>query len=157
MEKKLYLLESQGTSRIMRIFQIILGILCIIVALFWLVFNFKIIKTDKTLWITVVFLLGFGYYQIMAGFGKTSKYIETGAEKIVLKENSFLPKIELKPEDIQRIELFPLSISFLFKSGKKVIHRFGLANTEIIVPVKESITEFATLNKIPFEIKNEEL
>jgi hypothetical protein len=157
MEKKFFLLEPHDNSRIMRIFQIILGILCIIVALFWLIFNFKTFKTDKTLWITVVFLMGFGFYQIMAGFGKTSKYIETGAEKIVLKQNSFLPMIELKPADIQRIEIFPLSICFQFKNGKKIVHRFGLTNTEIIVPVKESITEFAKLNKIPVEIMREEL
>jgi hypothetical protein len=157
MEKKLFLLETQDPSRIMRIIQIIFGILCIVVAIFWLIYNFKSLKTDKTLWITIVFLTGFGFYQVMAGLGKTSKYIETSAEKIVLKQHSFLPKIEIKPAEIEKIEFYPLSICFCLEKKKKFIFRFGITYPETIIPIKESITEFAEFNNIPFEIMKEEL
>lgn len=157
MEKKLFLLETQDPSRIMRIIQIIFGILCIGVAFFWLIYNFKSLKTDKTLWITIVFLTGFGFYQVMAGLGKTSKYIETSAEKIVLKQHSFLPKIDIKPVEIEKIELYPLSICFCLEKKKKFILRFGLTYTEIIEPVRKAVTEFAGLNNITYEIKREEL
>jgi hypothetical protein len=156
MEKKHFPLEAKENSRFTKIFQIIFGILCIGIAIFWIVFNFNSLKTDNKLWITIVFLVGFGTYQIMAGFGKITRYIETEAGKIVLKQNSFLPKIELKPTELEKIELFPLSIRFCLEKKKKFILRFGLNYTEIIEPVKDSITEFAKLNRVPLEVKKEE-
>jgi hypothetical protein len=155
MEKKYFLLEPKEESRIVRIFQAVFGIFCIIIAIFWLVFNIRSGKIEGSLWITVIFLAGFGAYQILAGLGKTNKYFETGPEKIVLKQNSFLPKIEIKAVDLEAIEIFPLSIIFRFRNKKKIIYRFGLSNTEIINPIKDEILEFSGLNSIPAEEKKE--
>lgn len=101
--------------------------------------------------------MGFGLYEILAGTGKTEKYIETGPENIIIKQNSILPKIRMKSSDIERIELFPLSIVFWLISGKKIVFRFGLSYTEIIIPVKEEILAFADMNNIQTEVKKEEI
>ncbi|MFH0841943.1 MAG: hypothetical protein V1903_04900 [Bacteroidota bacterium] len=156
MEKKLFFLEH-GNTRFTKVFQIILGILCFIIALYWLIFNFQAFKTESRLWITIVFLILFGVWEILAGSGRTRKYISTEAGKIVLKQNSVLPPVELKPADLEKIELFPLSISFKMKNRSSIMFRFGLSFTEIIEPVRNEIIEFAGINSIPAEIKDEEL
>ena len=157
MEKKYFSLETKENPPAVKIIQIAFGIICIAIAIFWLIHNVSSVKSDSTLWITIIFLTGFGAYQILAGLGKTERYIETGPEKIVLKQNSFLPKIELKPQDIDAVVIFPLSILFRFKNKNKIIFRFGLSNTDIINPVKDEVVDFAKLNSIPVEEKKEEI
>jgi hypothetical protein len=155
MEKKLFFLEHEN-SRLTKVFQIVLGILCFIVALYWLIFNFQAFRTESRLWITIIFLILFGIWEILAGTGRTRKYISTEAGKIVLKQNSVLPPVELKPDNLEKIELFPLSISFKIKSRSSIIFRFGISYPEIIEPVKNEIVAFAGFNGIPAEIKDEE-
>jgi hypothetical protein len=157
MTGKYFLLEAKDNSRLTRIFQFALGILCILIALFWMVFNFRSLKADSALWITIIFLIGFGLFEILAGLGKTVKYIEIFPERIILKQNSVLPQIELKTSDIEKIEIFPLSIAFTGKNRNRHILRFGITYPEIISPVKEAVTEFAGLNNIPVEMKEEEI
>jgi hypothetical protein len=157
MEKKIFLLEPKENSRVVKIIQIIFGITCIVISAYWMLFNIRSLNTNPSLWITIAFLVAFGTYQILAGFGRTIKYIEAGSEKIVLKQNSFLPRIEIRASDLDRIEFFPLNINFLLKNKRKITMRFGTIYTEIIKPVEDAVIEFAELNKIPFEVKNEEL
>jgi len=156
MEKKLFYLEQHESTKFTNAFHVVLGILCIVIALYWLIFNFSMVKAGGSLWITLVFLVLFGIYQILAGTGKTKKYISTEPEKIVLKQNSVLPPVELKPSDIEKIELFPLSIYFRMKGRSSIRFRFGLSSPEIIEPVKTEIEEFAGLGNIPMETKDEE-
>ncbi len=157
MERRYFLLEAKDTSRITKVFQFALGVICILIALFWVVFNFRSIKADNTLWITIVFLICFGCYEILAGLGKTIKYIEILPGSIILKQNSVLPQIAIKVTDIEKIEIFPLSIIFLGKNRNRNILRFGTSYTEIISPVKDAVTEFAGLNSIHVEMKEEEI
>jgi len=157
MEKKLFFLELNMSTKFTRAFQIILGLLCIIISAYWLIFNFQAFRAESRLWITIVFLVLFGIYQVLAGTGRTRKYISTEAGKIVLKQNSVLPPVELKPADLEKIELFPLSICFRMKSRNSIRFRFGLSLHEIIEPVKHEIVEFAGLNNIPVEVMDEEL
>lgn len=157
MDKKYFLLETKENPKTIKLIQIVFGIICIILAFVWVFYNIKSLKSDGTLWVTIVFLIGFGGYQVFAGMGKTDRYIETGPGGIVLKQNSFLPKIELKPADLTGIEIFPLSIQFLLQENKKIIFRFGLSNTEIINPVKDEIAEFGELNGIAVVEKREEI
>jgi hypothetical protein len=157
MENKYFSLEPREDSRLIKIFQIIFGIFCVIIALFWIIFNIRSGKTGNSLWITLIFLTGFGAYQILAGMGKTRKYIEAGPDKVILKQNSFLPMIQLKAADIEKIEIFPFNINFLLTNRKKINFMFGLSYTDIINPVKEAIIEFAGVNKISVEEKREEI
>ncbi len=133
-----------------------LGVLCIVIALYWAIFNIQSVKADRTLWITILFLVFFGIYEILAGTGRTRKYISTEAGKIVLKQYSVLPPAEIKSTDVEKIELYPLSISFKIKNRSKIRFRFGLSYHEIIEPVKNEIVVFADLNGIPCEVKDEE-
>jgi hypothetical protein len=157
MEIKHFQLEAKDNSRIVRIFQVVFGILCIIVAMYWIIFQFESLRKDQTLWITIFFLAGFGGYQTAAGFGRITRYIETGPDAVILKLNSYLPAARIEASALEKIELYPLSICFRKVNGKKLILRFGLNYTDIIVPVKDEIMEFAHINHLKIEEMKEEL
>jgi uncharacterized membrane protein len=157
MEKKYFLLSSTENSKLVKIIQIVFGIICIAVAVFWLIFNVKSIKADKMLWITILFLTGFGVYQIWAGLGLATRFIEISSEKIRLKKSIFLPESVLASRNIQKIELFPLNLIFFLKSQKKILLRFGTSYQETNEQIKDEILAFADLNSIEVEIKEEKL
>jgi hypothetical protein len=157
MEKKHFQLEAKENSKVTMIFQVIFGIFCIVIGLYWAIFHFSSLNEDPTLWITIAFLAGFGTYQIAAGLGKIKKYITFEEDRIILKKSSFLPKAEMKSTDIEKIDIFPLSICFLTKNKRKKILRFGMSFTDIINPVKDAAADFANLNNIAIEEKKEEI
>ena len=95
METKYFSLSSDENNRLVKIIQVIFGIVCFAVAIFWLIFNIGSLKADSTLWITILFLSGFGFYQIWSGLGKATRYIKIGTDKIWLKKNIMLPVVEL--------------------------------------------------------------
>jgi hypothetical protein len=157
MDKKYFLLSSAENSVLVKIIQIVFGIICIAVAIFWLIFDARSIKADTTLWITIAFLTGFGVYQIWAGLGKATRFIEISSEKIRLKKSIFLPEMNITSQDIQKIELFPLNLIFFLKSQKKILLRLGTSYQETSEQIKDEILAFADLNSISIEIKEEKL
>jgi hypothetical protein len=157
MEKKYFLLSSAENSKLVKIIQIVFGIICIAVAVFWLIFNVRSLKADKTLWITIIFLTGFGVYQVWAGLGKATRFIEFSSDKIRLKKSIFLPAIDLPASDIQKIELFPLNIIFYLKSQKRILLRLGTSYQETTEQIKDEILAFADSGSVYTEIKEEKL
>ena len=156
MESNYYPLDVNKSNKLTRIFQLIFGIICIMVAIIWLILNFNALKSSVTLWITIIFLIVFGYYQIISGMGKAEKFIEIGQDRIRLKRNSFLPPTVLKADEIEKIEIFPLNIVFFMKQNRTTILRFGTTYTDNIEPVKDSILNFAAVNTLTIEEKIEE-
>ncbi len=157
MNENYFSLEVSKSNRLTRIFQLVLGVLCIVIAFGWLLTNFSSFKTLNSLWLTIIFLLGFGYFQINSGLGKGDKFIEIGDEKLRMKTNSILPVRELHASEIAKAEIYPLSIVFIMKSGKKEKIRFGTTYPDMIDPVKQRIEDFCTRNNIEPEIRKEEL
>ena len=155
MEKKYFSLSSVENNRMVKIIQIVFGILCITVAIFWLIFNIRALKADGTLWIIIIFLSGFGFYQIWAGFGKATRFIEISSDKIRLKKTILLPPIELPVEMIQKIEIFPFNLIFFLKAEKKIILRFSTTFHETNEKVKNEILTFAELNAVKIEFVEE--
>lgn len=157
MEKTRFSLESNISNRITRIFQLLFGIICIIVAFIWLFLNFSTLSKSGALWITIFFLLAFGYFQIISGLGRAEKFIEINQPEIRIKRNSLLPPSEIKSSEIQKIEIYPLSLVFFTLSGRSVILRFGTTSPDINEQIKESIENFCNINHINLEIKREYL
>jgi hypothetical protein len=92
MEKTIIFLDPKENPLTIRIIQIIFGLTCIGVSVFWIIYNLKASDADKTLWITSLLLFGFGFYQIFIGNGKNKKFIEINNDTIILKKSSLLPK-----------------------------------------------------------------
>jgi hypothetical protein len=156
MEKKNFLLGPAETSITVRIIRIIFGSACIVIAVFWMIFNLKSVKPDRSLWITVMFLTGFGMYQIWAGLGRATRFIEISREMIRLKKNSILPERKIRADEIKKIEVFPLNLIIYFHAGNRTILRFGNTYSDITSLIKDEIAQFAQDNNIILDIKNEE-
>jgi hypothetical protein len=157
MAKKYYALNSVEDNVLVKIFQIILGIACIAIAIYWFVFNSKSMKINGTLWITIIFLIGFGLYQIWAGFGKTIQFIEINSDKIRLKKSTLFPAIYIQASEIQKIELYPLNLIFILKTQKKMLLRFGATFYETNEKIKDELLLFADSNAVDIEIMEEKL
>jgi len=125
--------------------------------LIWLILNFSTLKSNLSLWITIFFLVGFGYYQIISGLGKSEKFIEISESSIRIKKNILFPSQEINADEIDKVEVFPLNIVFFMKSEKTIFLRFGTTYTDVIEPVKNSIKSFCDRNNLKLEIRNEEL
>jgi len=157
MEINHYSLEVNKTNKLIRVFQLIFGIVCAVLAIIWLIMNLKTLTSNGSLVLTILFLLGFAFYLVNSGLGKGDKYIEIGQNSLKLKRNSVIPATEIKAGDIQKIEIYPLNIVFILKSGKKELLRFGTFYTGVIEPVKTGVESFCETNGIPVEAINENL
>jgi len=157
METRRYSLDTSENNRLIRIIRIVFGTLCVIVALFWLRFNFNSLKSDGALWITIILLAAFGVYQIFSGLGKTSKYLEIGAVDLVIRNRPIFLPVRLTSGDIEKIELFPLNIVFFLKSEKRLLLRFGTTYFETNEKIISEISSFAERNNIPVEVIEEKI
>ena len=157
MEKKYFALSSSDNNKIVKIIQVVFGFVCLAVAGFWLFFNIRAMKSDKTLWITIVFLSGFGFYQIWTGLGKAIRFIEISMEKISIKKTILLPPVLLLPENIEKIEIYPLNLIFFLHSKKKMFLRFGTTYQDLNEQIKDEIILFAEQNSINAEFVEEKL
>jgi hypothetical protein len=157
MEKKYFSLEMREDNRLTKIFRIIFGVVLLIIAGFWSFYNFNFVKADGTLWITLIFLVAFGLFQILTGFGLTKTFIELNNNNIRLKKQSLLPPSLLHSDQIKGIELYPFKVHFLLKSGKKILLRFGISDPEKVDLIKSEIINFADSNKLKSEIVTEEI
>jgi hypothetical protein len=157
MEKNYFYLGTSDDNKLIKIIRIAFGIICIVVAVFWVIFNISQLNNNLTTWITILFLSGFGIYQIWSGLGYTKVFIEVGAELIRLKNNPVLPVRNIVSADIKNIEMYPLSIFIFVRSGRKYILRFGTTYPDIIDEVKDAVIIFSEKNTISLEIIEEEL
>jgi hypothetical protein len=155
MENRFYSLEIRENNKVVRIFQIVFGIICLFIAGFWVVFNISSVKADSTLWITVAFLSCFGAYQILSGFGYARKFIEFSDDRIRLKKNSLLPERLINAGQIEKIDVYPLKVLIILKSSKKILIRFGVTDSQKIDLVKDEFINFNSRNSISLELKNE--
>jgi len=154
---KHFYLGTYENSRFVNIARIIFGVVCIFFAIFWSVFNFNSVKTDGKLWITIAFLLGFGFYQIWAGLGRATRFIEIGSENIRLKKSAFLSPVRIMAVDLDRVEIHPLNVIFYFRTGEKILLRFGTTYHEVNEKILDEIIGFAESNRIQFKVIDENL
>lgn len=157
MDRKHFSLGTVENSRIIKIIRIIFGLVCLIVAVYWINFNINTLRTDGTLWITIIFLTAFGLYQIWSGFGKATRFIEIDKEAIRIKKNSIMPVVELASADIDKIEVHPLNVIFFLKSEKRFLLRFGTTFHDQNELILDEIIGFADLNNIAVEVIEEKI
>ena len=157
MEGKKVSLGPADSSRIINLIRIIFGVICILVAAFWVIYSLKASLNERSVWITVAFLSGFGSYQVWAGAGKASRYIIIGRQGILLRKNSLLPEKKISAADLKKIVIHPMNVVFDFRNGKNSILRFGTDHSDSIEPVIRGIEDFAMRNDIPLDIMDDAL
>ncbi len=157
METKYYPLGPGDNNLLTKIFKIIFGTGCLVVSIFWMVFKFKETDTTISLWVTIIFLAGFGLYQIWSGLGYATRYIELGSETIRLKKNALLPASDIFAGEIENIESRPLNVVFFLRTKRRILLRFGTTYYETNEKIIDEIAVFAEANNIPFKIVEEEI
>ena len=157
MDKKYFPLSSVENNRAVKIVQVAFGFVCIAVAVFWLIFNIRSMKTYGTLWITIIFLSGFGFYQIWAGIGRAIRFIEISSDTIRLKKTAVFPTVVISASEIQKIEVFPFNLIFILKTGEKNVLRFSSTYHKTNEKIKEEIFRFTEINSISIENVEEKL
>ena len=157
MDKKYFPLSSVENNRVVKIVQVAFGFVCIAVAVFWLIFNIRSMKTYGTLWISIIFLSGFGFYQIWAGIGRAIRFIEISSDTIRLKKTAVFPTVVISASEIQKIEVFPFNLIFILKTGGKNVLRFSSTYHETNEKIKEEIFRFTEINSISIENVEEKL
>lgn len=155
MEKQYFSLEPSESNKLTRIFQLAFGFVCLGVAIGWLYLIFTTIEANVAMGITIIFLVGFSYFQIRSGLGNTTRFIEINGTIISFRKNSFFPARHLDAAEIREIEIFPLNVVIRTQSGKSIIIRFGTTYADRIDPVKNGIELFARSNNITVDIKQE--
>ena len=150
-------LNKAEPGKFVKTVSILFGTSCVVIAIFWLFFNINSVNGNGALWITLVFLCGFGIYMVLSGFGLTRSYIDIYNDQIILKKNQLLPEVLIPVSDIEKFESLPLNL-IIYRNGKRrVLIRFGTTYYETYAKIIEEILKFAQVNNIPFEIIEEEL
>ena len=158
MEVKYFLLGATENNRIIKIIRIVFGVICLVVAsVYPVMINNSTVPPDGTFWITIIFLTGFGLYQVWAGAGFATRFIEIAPDYIILKKNPILRAVKMHANELEKIELFPLNAVFFLKSQKRLMLRFGTTFYETNELIKDEILSFGEANKIPIEIIEEKI
>jgi hypothetical protein len=157
MGTKYFTLGQPENNTLVKIIRIIFGIVCISIAVFWIVFNISSLKRDGTVWITIVFLTCFGLFQIWSGLGKAVRYIEIGSDIIILKKNAVLPAKQIAATEISKVEFRPLTATFKMKSEKSILLRFGATFYDINELIIDELLDYCELKNINYEVIEEKI
>jgi len=158
MQSNYFQLGNIEKNRLVNIIKVLFGVACLAVAIYWIVFRINSTGRLGTIWITIIFLAGFGFYEVWSGIGKANRYIIIDRDTIKLKKYIFLSEKEIKGSETDKIESYPLKVIFyLKKENNKIKLRFGTTYSEINEKIKDKLEEFAERNNIPFEIIKEEI
>jgi hypothetical protein len=157
METKYFSLGQAENSKMVKILQVVFGLLCIGIAVFWLIFNLRSIKAAGTSWVTIIFIGGFGLYQIYAGLGFSRRFIEIGPDKISIRKDIMLPAIVISAGEMEKFEIYPFNLILFLKTRKKVMLRLGATYQETNEKIKDEILIFGEQNSISVEFVEEKL
>jgi hypothetical protein len=146
-------LSNSDKNRFISVLKILFGVACIAVGIYWAIYS----KTTGYEWLTILFLLGFGFYEIWSGFGKAERYIEIEKTFIRLKKTIFLSTKHIEASEIVKIEIFPLNINFYLKKDAKIILRLGTTYIEMNEKIVDALIKFAEQNVIDLELQTEKI
>jgi len=143
-----YNIDLQDNTRMNRLLKTILGIVCIIAAI-WFVMNIKnTAASTTTSWIAVVFLGLFGLWEILSGAGFTERYIIIDRNNITIRRKPFTRPLILSPSEISNVEFRPLRIIFGLNTKRKITIELGTYNVERTASILEATGKFCKENMI---------
>lgn len=112
MEYKKYSLDMHLNTKAGRISRIILGIVCLAIAI-WFVLSIAGTRASTgSAWIAVIFLFLFALWMTGSGLGYTERYIIIGENMIRLRTKPFQSPVNIAVSDLNHVEFKPLRINF---------------------------------------------
>lgn len=143
--------ESKGLGRSLRI---LLGIICLGVAA-WFMYSIRgTAASVTTAWIATGFLLLFGLWLIGSGLGITQRFVRISDDKIVLRPDFYRPPVVFTAVTLKAVEFRPLIIEF-FSDKKSVRLRLGTYYPERTAAIMEAVDEFCKRHGININNENQ--
>jgi len=148
MTGKRFSIDIYDNTLINRVFKMLLGILCLVAAVYFFLNVKGTTASTTTTWIAVVFLILFGLWGVLSGAGFIDRYIFIEEDKITIRQNPLaLPDI-LTPADLKNIEFGPLTIYFSLQKGSRIILRLGTYNSQRSAAIMEEVKEYCSRNNV---------
>lgn len=152
MAETYFSIELNENTRLGRSLRILLGVLCLVVTVWFLISIRGTAASVTTAWIAMTFLLLFGLWLIGSGLGFTERYIRVGDERIVLRQDFYSTPVIFTPSKLRAVEFRPLVIDFL-TDEKKVRLKLGTYYPERTASIMEAVEDFCKRHGI--EIKGD--
>jgi len=141
MAETYYSIELNENTRVGRSLRILLGLVCLVVTV-WFMFSIKgTAASVTTSWIAMGFLLLFGLWLIGSGLGFTERYIRIGDKRIVLRQDFYRPPVVFTSSTLIAVEFRPLVIDFL-TGEKKISLRLGTYYPERSAAIMGAVESF---------------
>jgi hypothetical protein len=147
METIRYSLDNKESSGFVRLLQIIFGVACIAVSLWWAWFIIKSSDNDSY-WLATLFMLFFGTFQIYSGLGYAAKFIVLHNNSIEFKKAAIGIKEQVEASRIEKIEILPLSVKILMKDKRSFVISFGMSIASTIDSIKDKLIEWSGRNNV---------
>lgn len=153
MTGKRYSIDLHENNRTGRILRIILGIACLVVAV-WYMYSIRDTSASvTTAWIASGFLMLFSLWMIVSGLGYTQRYITVAEDKITLRQEFYRPPQVFTPSSLMAVRFRTLVIDFITE-GRKVSLRLGTYYPDHTASIIEAVGGFCRHHGI--EIIDEE-
>jgi len=154
MAETYFSIELNENTRLGRSLRILLGVVCLVVTVWFLISIRGTAASVTTAWIAMAFLLLFGLWLIGSGLGFTERYIRVGDERIVLRQDFYSTPVIFTPASLRAVEFRPLVIDFL-TDEKKVRLKLGTYYPERTASIMEAVEDFCKRHGI--EIKGDNM
>jgi len=147
MTEKRYSIDLHENTRTGKILRIILGVACMIVAL-WYMYSIRgTAASMETAWIATGFLLLFSVWLLASGLGYTHRYITVGDENIILRQEFYRPPVIFTPSSLKSVEFKTLIIDF-YNREQKITLRLGTFYPEQTAAIINAVEGFCRRHAI---------
>jgi len=154
MTENRYSIDLHEYTKTGRLLKAALGIICLAVAVWFLISIRGTAASVGTAWIATAFLLLFSVWLIGSGFGLTQRYITVGNGRIILKRDFYRPPVIFTSSSLKAVEFRPLLIIF-FSGEKKISLRMGAYYPERSGAVMEAVEGFCRDHNIEIRGDNQ--
>lgn len=149
-----YSIELHENTRVGRSLRILLGLICLVVAV-WFMYSIRGTAGSVTsTWIAMGFLLLFGLWLIGSGLGFTERFIRIGDERIVLRRDFYKPPVVFTSSTLSGVGFRPMVIDF-FSGEKKISLRLGAYYPERSAAIMEAVENFCRHHGIAIREDNQ--
>lgn len=157
MDIKHFPLGTNKSGRFIAVVRIAFGIVCLLVAAYYLFMLQGRDQTAGSAATATIFLVLFGAYLIWAGAGRAYRFIEISDDFVKMKRDIFRSPVVINGKDLSKIDFYPMNILFHITSGKTILLRFGSMFHETNDQIRDTLMKFAEKLNIDVEIIEDKL
>ena len=141
MTEKRYSIDLNENNRTGKVLRIILGVVCLVVAV-WYMYSLRGTSASMTTaWIACGFLMLFSLWMIASGLGYTQRYITVGEDKITLRQDFYRPPLVIEHSSLRAVRFRTLVIDFI-TDRQKVSLRLGTYYPDHTASIIEAVGGF---------------